>query len=136
MRAAARTHPLGRLECALLALTAATGLVAGRMYPVWRQSVELLCPAWTIFGIPCPTCGGTRAVAAVAQGDLLGALSWNPLVAALTIGAVAIVPLAAAASLGWLPVPRVPQRLGRWTRACAALALALNWLYLLRYFAG
>ncbi|NIR58105.1 MAG: DUF2752 domain-containing protein, partial [Gammaproteobacteria bacterium] len=74
-------HPLGRIECGLLALTAATGLLAGRMYPLWRHDFALLCPAWTIFGVPCPTCGGTRAVAAVAQGDLLAALSWNPLVA-------------------------------------------------------
>ena len=77
-----------------------------------------------------------RAVAAVAQGDLLAALNWNPLVAVLAVVAAAAVPLAAAAGAGWLPAPSVPQRLGRGTRALVAVALALNWLYLLAYFNG
>lgn len=136
MRAAAPAHPLGRVECGLLALTGATGLLAGRMYPLWRQDFALLCPAWAILGIPCPTCGGTRAAAAVAAGDLWAALSWNPLVAVLAVLTAASVPLAAGAGLGWVPVPRVPRRLGRGTRAAVGVALALNWFYLLAYFNG
>jgi len=33
---------------------------------------------WT--GLPCPTCGTTRMAEAVFDGDVLGALSWNPMV--------------------------------------------------------
>lgn len=30
-------------------------------------------------GIPCPSCGSTRAVLSILNGDLLQALYWNPL---------------------------------------------------------
>ncbi len=29
-------------------------------------------------GIPCPTTGGTRALVAMSQGDVMGSLAWNP----------------------------------------------------------
>ncbi|MBU8871550.1 MAG: DUF2752 domain-containing protein [Gemmatimonadales bacterium] len=39
------------------------------------------CPLMEYTGIPCPTCGGTHAAAAIAHGDLQGALTANPLLA-------------------------------------------------------
>jgi hypothetical protein len=38
-----------------------------------------------ITGVPCPSCGATRAGLALAQGDLLVALSYNPL-AVISLG--------------------------------------------------
>ena len=31
-------------------------------------------------GVPCPTCGGTRAATALVGGDVGAAIAWNPLV--------------------------------------------------------
>lgn len=37
------------------------------------------CPLYYVCGIPCPTCGMTRAYAALLHGDLLGAFKMHPL---------------------------------------------------------
>jgi hypothetical protein len=53
--------------------------------------------AWRTFtGIPCPGCGGTRALACLAAGNLEGALTMNPAVAIATMGTILIGALALA----------------------------------------
>lgn len=42
-----------------------------------------LCPLRRFLGIPCPTCGTTRAIAALFRGSVREALALNPLMAAL-----------------------------------------------------
>lgn len=37
------------------------------------------CMMRSITGVPCPSCGTTRSVTALAQGQLAEALWWNPL---------------------------------------------------------
>lgn len=37
-----------------------------------------ICFLKGIFGIPCPGCGGTRALVLLAKGDVLGSLDMNP----------------------------------------------------------
>ena len=37
------------------------------------------CPIYRIFGIPCPTCGTTRAWVRFFKGDIAGAFSMHPL---------------------------------------------------------
>jgi hypothetical protein len=44
------------------------------------------CPLRDLTGLPCPTCGGTHAAVALAQGRVGAALTANPLV---TVGLVA-----------------------------------------------
>lgn len=46
------------------------------------------CRFKEFLGLPCPTCGGTRAFAALSQGDLAGALRLNPLATSAWIGLV------------------------------------------------
>ena len=87
------------------------------------------CLFHAVTGVACPTCGGTRALLALARLDLAGALAWNPLVAlaALVFLAGGFVALALAAR--GRGVPDVPPR--PWLRAAAARALAATWAYVI-----
>jgi Protein of unknown function (DUF2752) len=86
---------------------------------------------WT--GLPCATCGTTRMIQAVLSGELVDAFALNPLVfsgLALTI----VWGVASAARWAFdLPIqpftvgPRHRARLG----LAAAVAVLLNWIYLL-----
>jgi len=83
-------------------------------------------------GLPCPTCGSTRAVARLFGFDLAGALAMNPFttVVAVVIAAWALVDL--------LLIPRgralrvgVSPTLARLLRIAAFVAFLANWIYLL-----
>jgi Protein of unknown function (DUF2752) len=92
-----------------------------------------LCPLKHITGIPCPTCGGTRALRALGHGAFLAALRWNPLV---TLTALALLPFLVYAALvtvlGW---PRVRVLFApadqRWLRIAAWVAILANWAFLI-----
>jgi hypothetical protein len=92
-----------------------------------------LCPLKELTNIPCPTCGGTRALRALSHGALLAALRLNPLV---TIGALAAIPLLAyAAATALFNAPRlrfvlspIDQRL---LRIAACTAILANWVFLI-----
>jgi hypothetical protein len=47
--------------------------------PSSLESLPSLCLIKTIFGVECPGCGMTRALAYLLHGDLPGALHSNPL---------------------------------------------------------
>ena len=48
-------------------------------YRVVTLARELgVCLIKRVTGIPCPSCGSTRSVLSVLNGDLAGALHWNP----------------------------------------------------------
>ena len=108
------------------------GLVAVLVMPA---ALHLLpgCVFKAITGVPCVACGGTRAAVALAHGQPLHALGWNPLVAAGLLGLVVYLPYAWLVVIGamrplrtgWL-TPPMPVWL-RWTTLTALLA---NWLYL------
>lgn len=53
------------------------------MFTPWQHLPVMECPFKSILGIPCPTCGGIRAILALRDFHLLKALAMNPLV---TIG--------------------------------------------------
>lgn len=86
------------------------------------------CPfrAWT--GVPCLSCGGTRALVALAQGETLAAFASNPLVAA---GVVAFVTGGLAAPVWLVFGGRLPAlRSLPWpARIAAGLLLAASWLW-------
>lgn len=122
----------GRDDAALAflwAYAAGFGIAARPLLPAVARLLPA-CPFHALTGLPCPTCGVTRAVLALLRGDASGALQANPL------GAV----VAAAGLLGGLLAPvwilfhgPVPRELSSppvvW-RVLAACALLSNWAYL------
>lgn len=93
-----------------------------------------LCPLHALSGIPCPTCGATRAVAALLHGEIARAIILNPLMTALLLGAALYVCYAAVVVLGrlprlrWEPLTKTEANLARFA---AMVLLATNWMYLL-----
>lgn len=124
---ARRGPPLGLVFGATGVLaTLAVGLLHLDRLPV------ALCYLKVFSGLPCPTCGSTRALGRLFALDLGGAVAMNPLAA---LGAL-LIAFWAAADLALLPQGRalaleVSPRAGRALRAVAIAAALLNWIYLL-----
>ena len=83
MRSLRKSSGFRLAVCLILPLLAA--------FYVWlcRRGYGLPCLFQTFFGIPCPSCGASRAAFALLRGDLAGAIKENPLFA------LAIYPLGA-----------------------------------------
>lgn len=94
---------------------------------------RLFCPFRAITGLPCPTCGSTRMVEALAAGNAARAFQSNPMVFLILAG-IAIWAMCSLVGRwrDW-PQPRVIlsargkqiARLGAW------LMLAAGWAYLI-----
>jgi hypothetical protein len=61
-------------------------LVAGRFLPVLALAPP--CGFKTLTGVPCPTCGSTRAIVHLSHGDVASAFFMNPLVFAVSVAAL------------------------------------------------
>jgi hypothetical protein len=86
-------------------------------YAFLRLGVAWPCPFKAYTGLPCATCGGTRALAALCRLDFLGAIRFNPLV---VLGVFVLITLP---FVTYRPAPKVFWPIF-WT------AIGLNWLYL------
>jgi hypothetical protein len=127
LRMGAGGVPLGAVfaaAAALLALLGSTFHLDGLGFPV--------CVFKATTGIPCLTCGGTRALLHLAHLDVLGALAMNPLVATALIALVpwGIVDAVLALRRRAL-VLEVGPALGRTLRWAAVPLLLGNWAYLI-----
>lgn len=93
-----------------------------------------ICLFHRLTGVPCMTCGATRATAMLLQGDVLGAVRLQPLA---TLGGV-IVGLAFAVYSAVLIVGRRVVRVrlepheGRVLWMTLLMLAVLNWIYLVR----
>ena len=89
-----------------------------------------LCAFHLLTGLPCPGCGGTRAVLALLRLDPAAALAFNPLVALLAITGLAFVPYALATLAFGTRRLRLAG-LGAADRLLMVAAVLLNWVYLI-----
>ncbi len=89
----------------------------------------VLCPLKRFTGVPCPTCGSTRALVCVLHGDFAHAFVFQPLVMTLVLAAGPVV-LAAMLS------PRAKRLFQAMlhhplTWILAGLSIAANWVYVI-----
>ena len=102
------------------------------IYTARARSVEhtpSLCVFRTVTDLPCPTCGTTRATLALARGDILAGVLYNPFViTALVIGLILCV-------VQWVFGRRIEiaisPRSKRYGWALIAVGFLSNWAYLI-----
>lgn len=63
----------------VVAVSAVAVLVASYAYAPFVNGGPVLCPVHGLIGLPCPSCGLTRAFCRLARLDLFGALSYHAL---------------------------------------------------------
>ncbi len=127
LRAREGRQPLG-------AVFAGLGLLAGAAVALLHldRLPVVVCVFKGRTGLPCPTCGSTRALGRLFALDWRGALAMNPL---FTAGA-AVVAVWAAVDLALLPRRRalaleVAPAWARVLRIGAVVLFLVNWVYLL-----
>jgi len=120
-----------------LALTAAALVPAAIAYPAVHAATGFapVCPLREVTGVPCPFCGGTTSVTALAGGRLSDALAANPFVPALAVALAVVLLLVVARALGRAAPPRSWPSTRQRTAVLAAGALvAASWAFqLVRY---
>ena len=120
---------LGHLD--VFAAIAGLSFLVARFLPV--LAIPYTCPARGLFGVPCATCGMTHAFVAMAHGDLAAALHASPLGAALAAGAWGFALLDLVRLALGRSIPDVPDGALRLATAAGAVALLLNWAWLLAH---
>ena len=120
----------GRLGLAeVYAGIALLSFLAARYVPVLR--IHVPCPFLLFTGHPCGTCGMTHSFVYLAHGDVLRALRWSPLGALLAAGVWAFAILDLVRVVAGLPLPALPAAVVRRWVVAGAVALLVNWAYLL-----
>ena len=105
-------------------------LGAGRMLPV--LSFAPACVFRGLTGIPCPTCGSTRSLVHLSHGDVLSALSLNPLTTLSLIAAIVYLFLSIMSMAFDLPRINIlfTDNEKNGMRAGAVMTLFVQWVYL------
>ncbi|MGH8048768.1 MAG: DUF2752 domain-containing protein [Chthoniobacterales bacterium] len=114
-------------------------LVLGTMGVAGLVSLQLgvrmqRCLFHDLTGLPCPTCGGTRCLRNLIEGNFESALAWNPLVFLAAIACAIFMLYAITVVCFRLPRLRlkcVSRRQSWLICAGGALLLATNWIYLI-----
>lgn len=126
------TAPTGRLPLgAVFGTIGALGAALVGLLGLDRLPFPV-CLFKALSGLPCPTCGSTRAVGRLVHLDPVGALVMNPL-ATLAVAVLAMWALADFALLarGRALDLEMGRPLGRAARGLAVAVVVVNWAYLL-----
>jgi len=124
-----RARSFGHAEA--FAVLFALSFLAARFLPLLRLGYE--CPLRAAAGIPCATCGMTRAFVAAAHGELARAFGASPLGALLALGCWAFALLAALRLALGRPWPALSPRAARGAALAGVAALAVNWAWLVAF---
>jgi hypothetical protein len=89
------------------------------------------CPIKAVAGLPCLTCGSTRAALALVRLDVLAAIAVNPVAAMGWLILVGGGLIAGGAALLGRPVGEPDWRMSTGWRLALVLVLLANWLYLI-----
>lgn len=91
------------------------------------------CGFKVLTGLPCPTCGSTRACLALVRGDLAAAFASNPLFVLAGAGALVYLLYAASVLAGRLPRcrPLVTPADVFAARVASMALVGVNWAYLI-----
>ena len=73
-----------------------------RMAADWLSHQPTLCPLLRFTGIPCPSCGGTRAGLYLLGGDPVSAFKMNAALTAATV-TLGVLALAGKVDVPWIP---------------------------------
>jgi Protein of unknown function (DUF2752) len=91
-----------------------------------------VCTFKSLTGLPCMSCGTTRALGRLAAGDWLGALQMNPLATLVfVVGGLWAVADSIAALRGRGVRLRASAPVAHALRIAAVAAIVLNWIYLI-----
>ena len=107
-------------------------IAAVAFYTALARSVEhapSLCVFRTVTGLPCPTCGTTRATLAFARGDMLSGVLYNPFV--VTALAIGLTLCAVQWGFGKRIEIALSPRSKRFGWALVAVLFLTNWAYLI-----
>ena len=105
------------------------GLVALDL-PSWE------CPIWHRLGVPCPSCGLSRAIAALIQGDMVRALTIHAFAPIAVLVMMLVIYASVVSKHRRMPLSRWLERIERKT-CVSAIALGLfliYWLVRLLFF--
>jgi hypothetical protein len=114
----------------LWALLGVAGAALATLFSVWAPPDDpffSLCLFRRLLAIPCPGCGLTRAVAALARGDLGAALAYHPAAPVLVAEAAGLWLVWGAALLRRRALPALLRRQGDGLLLAHGAALVALW---------
>jgi hypothetical protein len=121
----ARTFGHVEVFAAIFALS----FLAARILPLLGLHYE--CPFKALTGLPCATCGMTRAFVFLAHGDPRASLAASPFGALLAGGAWLFAAGDALRLALALPLPGPERRVARALAVGGLIALLANWVFLM-----
>jgi hypothetical protein len=124
------TREADRLPFALLSIVLSASALLPLPGPdgkIWH--LPSICPFYQATGLPCPTCGLTRAFVCIAHGRLMESLHWHPLGLPVFAAAVLFWTEYAARVFAGRRLFRIPPRVGSrlaWSSAALLFAVGIT----------